>query len=147
MGIFPPDPTVRGLNCQPDSHRESLTSLVHEMQKCLAHSPHFQTPKKITVMCQKKPSHRSLGSRSTSAVQSFKNADLEQSVALSPARPNRSYASIQAIACISYYDYRRRVPMGVLLERKTQVIFVTASSVEQNGKAREVIVESRPQYA
>jgi hypothetical protein len=37
--------------------------------------------------------------------------------------------------------------MGVLLERKTQVIFVTASSVEQNGKAREVIVESRPQYA
>ena len=37
--------------------------------------------------------------------------------------------------------------MGVLLERKTQVIFITASSVEQNGKAREVIVESRPQYA
>ena len=37
--------------------------------------------------------------------------------------------------------------MGVLLERKTQVIFVTASSVKQNGKAREVIVESRPQYA
>ena len=37
--------------------------------------------------------------------------------------------------------------MGVLLERKTQVIFVTASSVEQNGKAREVIVESRPLYA
>ena len=37
--------------------------------------------------------------------------------------------------------------MGVLLERKTQIIFVTASSVEQNGKAREVIVESRPQYA
>ena len=29
--------------------------------------------------------------------------------------------------------------MGVLLERKTQVIFITASSVEQNGKAREVI--------
>lgn len=37
--------------------------------------------------------------------------------------------------------------MGVLLERKTQVIFVTASSVEQNGKVREVIVESRPLYA
>ena len=37
--------------------------------------------------------------------------------------------------------------MGVLLERKTQVIFVTASSVEQQGKARDVIVESRPQYA
>lgn len=37
--------------------------------------------------------------------------------------------------------------MGVLLERKAQVIFVTASSVKENGKAREVIVESRPQYA
>ena len=37
--------------------------------------------------------------------------------------------------------------MGVLLERKTQVIFVTATSVEQNGKPRDVIVESRPQYA
>ena len=37
--------------------------------------------------------------------------------------------------------------MGVLLERKSQVIFVTASSVKENGKAREVIVESRPQYA
>ena len=37
--------------------------------------------------------------------------------------------------------------MGDLLEHKSQVIFVTASSVEENGKAREVIVESRPQYA
>ena len=37
--------------------------------------------------------------------------------------------------------------MGVLLERKTQVIFVTASSVEHNGEVREVIVESRPLYA
>ena len=37
--------------------------------------------------------------------------------------------------------------MGVLLEHKSQVIFVTASSVEENGKAREVIVEGRPQYA
>jgi len=37
--------------------------------------------------------------------------------------------------------------MGVLLERKSQVIFVTASSVKENGKAREVIVEGRPQYA
>jgi hypothetical protein len=29
---------------------------------------------------------------------------------------------------------RRRLLMGVLPERKTQVIFLTASSVEQNGK-------------
>jgi hypothetical protein len=78
-------------------------------------------------------------------VQSFKKRWLEPICCSSPGRPNGSYASIQAIACISYYDYRRI--MGVLLERNTQVIFVTASSVEQNGKAREVIVESRPQYA
>lgn len=37
--------------------------------------------------------------------------------------------------------------MDVLLERKTKVIFVTASSVEHNGKARAVVIESRPQYA
>jgi hypothetical protein len=37
--------------------------------------------------------------------------------------------------------------MGVLLERKSQVIFVTASSVKEDGKAREIIIESRPQYA
>jgi hypothetical protein len=37
--------------------------------------------------------------------------------------------------------------MGVLLERKTRLIFVTASSLKDNGKLREVIVESRPQYA
>src|SRR5277367_4107903 len=68
-----------------------------------------------------------------------------QRVAHSAGRFKGSYAVIQAIACRFYY--RRRLLMGVLLERKTQVIFVTASSVEQNGKAREVIVESRPQYA
>lgn len=37
--------------------------------------------------------------------------------------------------------------MGVLLQRKSQVIFVTASSVKEDGKAREIIIESRPQYA
>src|SRR5580704_564594 len=68
-----------------------------------------------------------------------------QRVAHSAGRFKGSYAAIQAIACRFYY--RRRLLMGVLLERKTQVIFVTASSVEENGKAREVIVESRPQYA
>src|SRR5882757_698851 len=67
-----------------------------------------------------------------------------QRVAHSAGRFKGSYA-IQAIACRFYY--RRRLLMGVLLERKTQVIFVTASSVEQNGKVREVIVESRPLYA
>jgi hypothetical protein len=68
-----------------------------------------------------------------------------QRVAHFAGRFKGSYAAIQAIACRFYY--RRRLLMGVLLERKTQVIFVTASSVEQNGKAREVIVESRPLYA
>src|SRR5258707_11438009 len=74
-------------------------------------------------------------------------AGLIQSVVHSAGRRKRSNVTIQAIACKFYYDYRRRLLMGVLLERKTQVIFVTASSVEQNGKAREVIVESRPLYA
>jgi hypothetical protein len=37
--------------------------------------------------------------------------------------------------------------MGCLLERKAQIIFVTASSVEQNGKKRKVVVESRPTFA
>jgi hypothetical protein len=37
--------------------------------------------------------------------------------------------------------------MGALLELKARIIFVTASSVKKNGKAREIVVESRPQYA
>jgi len=39
------------------------------------------------------------------------------------------------------------IVMGVLLERRVQVIFVTASSVKERGKACEIIVESRPLYA
>jgi hypothetical protein len=78
-------------------------------------------------------------------VQSFL-ALAQLNVSLTPQGDSRDRVRpIQAIACRFYY--RRRLLMGVLLERKTQVIFVTASSVEQNGKAREVIVESRPQYA
>jgi hypothetical protein len=37
--------------------------------------------------------------------------------------------------------------MGCLLERKTQIIFVTASSVEENGKSKKVVIESRPTFA
>jgi hypothetical protein len=37
--------------------------------------------------------------------------------------------------------------MGCLLERKAQIIFVTASSVEEDGKNRKVVVESRPTFA
>jgi hypothetical protein len=78
-------------------------------------------------------------------VQSFL-ALAQLNMSLTPqGRFNGSYAVIQAIACRFYY--RRKLLMGVLLERKTQVIFITASSVEQNGKVREVIVESRPLYA
>jgi hypothetical protein len=36
--------------------------------------------------------------------------------------------------------------MGYLLERKTKTIFVTASSVRVNGKPREVVIESRPEF-
>jgi hypothetical protein len=37
--------------------------------------------------------------------------------------------------------------MGCLIEHKTQVIFVSASSVNENGKSRKIVMESRPTYA
>ena len=37
--------------------------------------------------------------------------------------------------------------MGALLELKARILFVTASVVKESGKTREVVVESRPQYA
>src|ERR1700733_3949379 len=88
MGILPSDPTVRGFHCLTDSHRESLTSPVHEMQKRLAHSPHLQNPKKLSGMCQKTRSHPSLGSRCTSAVQSFL-ALAQLNVSLTPRGDSR----------------------------------------------------------
>ena len=38
-------------------------------------------------------------------------------------------------------------PMAYLIERKSQTIFVTATSIVSKGKPREMIVESRPEYA
>ena len=37
--------------------------------------------------------------------------------------------------------------MGCLIEHKTQVIFVSASSVKENGKRRRIVIESRPEFA
>ena len=37
--------------------------------------------------------------------------------------------------------------MGYLLERNVQVLFVSASSVKDNGKKRMIVIESRPEYA
>ena len=37
--------------------------------------------------------------------------------------------------------------MAYLIERKSQSIFVTATSIIAKGKPREMIVESRPEYA
>lgn len=37
--------------------------------------------------------------------------------------------------------------MACLLERKTRIIFVTASSVNANGKARKIVIETRPEFA
>ena len=37
--------------------------------------------------------------------------------------------------------------MAYLIERKSRTIFVTATSIISNGKPREMIVESRPEYA
>ena len=37
--------------------------------------------------------------------------------------------------------------MGCLIEHKTQVIFISASSVNENGKRRRIVIESRPEFA
>ena len=37
--------------------------------------------------------------------------------------------------------------MAYLLERRTRIIFVTASSVNANGKSREIVIETRPEFA
>lgn len=37
--------------------------------------------------------------------------------------------------------------MAYLLERRTRIIFVTASSVQAKGKPREIVVETRPEFA
>ena len=37
--------------------------------------------------------------------------------------------------------------MSCLIEHKTQTIFVSASSVKENGKKRKIVIESRPEFA
>jgi hypothetical protein len=37
--------------------------------------------------------------------------------------------------------------MAHLIERKSQTIFVTATSIIVRGKPREMVIESRPEYA
>jgi len=37
--------------------------------------------------------------------------------------------------------------MSYLIDRKTELIFRTASLVAESGKARSVVIESRPKYA
>ena len=37
--------------------------------------------------------------------------------------------------------------MAYLIERKSQTIFVTATSIIARGKPREMVIESRPEYA
>ena len=37
--------------------------------------------------------------------------------------------------------------MAYLIERKTQTLYVTASSVSENGKKRKIVIESRPEFA
>jgi hypothetical protein len=37
--------------------------------------------------------------------------------------------------------------MAYLLERRTRIIFFTASSVNANGKSREIVIETRPEFA
>ena len=37
--------------------------------------------------------------------------------------------------------------MAYLIERKAQSLYVTASSVSENGEQRKIVVESRPEFA
>jgi hypothetical protein len=37
--------------------------------------------------------------------------------------------------------------MAYLIERKSKTIFVTATSIISRGKPREMVIESRPEYA
>ena len=37
--------------------------------------------------------------------------------------------------------------MGCLIEHKAQVIFVSASFVNESGKKRRIVIESRPEFA
>jgi hypothetical protein len=37
--------------------------------------------------------------------------------------------------------------MAYLIERKAQVLYITASLVKDNGKRRKIVIESRPEYA
>jgi hypothetical protein len=37
--------------------------------------------------------------------------------------------------------------MAYLIERKSQTIFVTGTSIIARGKPREMVIESRPEYA
>lgn len=37
--------------------------------------------------------------------------------------------------------------MAYLIEHKAQTIYVTATSVNENGKKRKIIIESRPEFA
>ena len=37
--------------------------------------------------------------------------------------------------------------MAYLIERKAQTLYVTASSVSENGKKRKIVIESRPEFA
>jgi hypothetical protein len=37
--------------------------------------------------------------------------------------------------------------MAYLIEHKAQTLYVTASSVSENGKKRKIVIESRPEFA
>jgi hypothetical protein len=37
--------------------------------------------------------------------------------------------------------------MSIIFERKSQTIFISASSVNENGKKRKIVIESRPTFA
>jgi len=37
--------------------------------------------------------------------------------------------------------------MAYLIERRAQILYISASSVKDKGKRRKIVIESRPEYA
>lgn len=74
----------------------------------------------------------------------------ERTLAPESAKSVRSFDAIQESRVGSRAGQRTQEthpPMAYLIERKSQTIFVTGTSIIAKGKPREMTVESRPEYA
>jgi len=74
----------------------------------------------------------------------------ERTLAPESAKSVRSFDAVQESRVGSRAGQRTQEthpPMAYLIERKSQTIFVTGTSIIAKGKPREMTVESRPEYA